>query len=195
MRAVCRLRQSSRLAHEPGRVIAGSVTRVRFEMTASLHPPLEPRRRRLRPEFERATPPAFPGTGFSHASFQKIMQPAWQPSCADPSHRVFRRTAFSTQRLLTETGLCNRNSYELFCIPRTVAHRTGTSPASKASRPTGHRRRESSGSLPCCELRPNPPSEECSSLWWRDLCVIVESTNVGHDQDARWSREEPGRQR
>src|ERR1700683_3410589 len=43
-------------------------------------------------------PDEFPSTGLSQASFQKIMQPAWHPPCALPSHRVSRWTARSTRR-------------------------------------------------------------------------------------------------
>src|ERR1700740_3170515 len=47
---------------------------------------------------EAACSGAFLLTGLSHASFQKIKQPAWHPPCAEPSQRVSRCTASATLR-------------------------------------------------------------------------------------------------
>ncbi len=45
-----------------------------------------------------ASPDELQLIGFSHASFQKIMHPAWHPPCACPSQRVSRWTAALTRR-------------------------------------------------------------------------------------------------
>src|ERR1700678_3668805 len=78
-----------------------SVVCVRASTTASVQPapPAVPEERFSgRKPPEAACSGEFLLTGLSHASFQKIRQPAWHPPCAEPSQRVSRWTASATRR-------------------------------------------------------------------------------------------------